>query len=689
MNDCPGVKKILEEMTEMPIEFPPKDGVRFIKNVMIPMSDGVHIAMDMHLPDSQDWESNPLPLILEYIPYRKDDSHPYSGYHNLFAQNGFIGARIDCRGSGSSEGINTDEYTSREQQDCVEAIEWIARQPWSTGKTAMFGASYGGFTAVQIAAHHPEHLTTIIPMYFTDDRYTDDCHYRGGCWRCYYDVGAYGASMIGMNAMPPYPEYSGEKWGEIWEHHLENNVPYLLTWLSNQTDGDYWRPGSIRDRYEDIKCSVFMIGGWRDGYPNPPLRTFENLKAPKKVWIGPWNHTKPDLAIPGPRVDYIAEVLKWCDYWLKGEENGVMDEPPVCVYMQGYDRPEPFRLDTTGYWRTEVEFPVPDNSQRRLYLASEGKLIGSRSRSEDGLETYNYRPTVGIRGGLWSGGVPFGLPGDQRLDEMHSANFTTDILDVPVEILGVPTMVLHVSSTAPTMAFVGRLSDVSPDGSSALVCSGVLNATRRNSLSDPEPLGDGEVYELEIELDCTAWRFEAGHRIRLSISSADFPNLWPTPHRGVNQIFRNKNHPSRLVLPLVPVKDGHDEVTFAPSGNDVQPYRLSPDEPVWQIVEDLLGDRIGLKTLTVGTMRVSDHMEVTNVRDLEIWASNEDPSDVSAIGKHLRKIVRTDGETTVDAVCNLRSTKEAFHLTIDLDINVNGIPHHQDRWVKSFPRILL
>ena len=130
-------------------------------------------------------------------------------------------------------------------------------------------------------------------------------------------------------------------------------------------------------------------------------------------------------------------------------------------------------------------------------------------------------------------------------------------------------------------------------------------------------------------------------------------------------------------------------MTFAPSGNDVQPYRLSPDEPVWQIVEDLLGDRIGLKTLTVGTMRVSDHMEVTNVRDLEIWASNQDPSDVSAIGKHLRKIVRTDGETTVDAVCNLRSTKEAFHLTIDLDINVNGIQHHQDRWVKSFPRILL
>ena len=112
----------------------PKDGVRFIKNVMIPTSDGVRLAMDMHVPDSDDWEQTPHPLILEYIPYRKDDTAPYSGYHNYFAQHGFIGARLDCRGTGSSEGVNTDEYTPREQQDGVEAIEWLAAQPWCSGK---------------------------------------------------------------------------------------------------------------------------------------------------------------------------------------------------------------------------------------------------------------------------------------------------------------------------------------------------------------------------------------------------------------------------------------------------------------------------------------------------------------------------------------------------------------------------
>src|SRR4051794_5956487 len=182
-------------MTMTPLEFPPQQGVRFIKNITIPMSDGVRLAMDLHIPDSPDWLNTPRPVIMEYIPYRKDDAPPYSGDHFLFAQHGFIAARIDCRGTGSSEGVNTDEYTPQEQQDGVEAIEWIARQTWCTGKVGMYGASYGGFTAVQIAAHAPSHLTTIIPMYFTDDRYTDDCHYRGGAWRCYYDIGAYGASM--------------------------------------------------------------------------------------------------------------------------------------------------------------------------------------------------------------------------------------------------------------------------------------------------------------------------------------------------------------------------------------------------------------------------------------------------------------------------------------------------------------
>jgi putative CocE/NonD family hydrolase len=671
------------------IVFPPKDGVRFIKNVMIPMADGVHLALDMHLPECDDWERRPRPLILEYIPYRKDDVAAYSGQHHYFAQHGFIGARLDCRGTGSSEGINTDEYVEREQRDAVEAIAWLAQQSWCDGQIGMTGGSYGGFTCVQVAAHRPPHLKTIVPIYFTDDRYTDDCHYRGGAWRCYYDIGAYGFSMVGMNAMPPYPEYSGADWARTWEEHLEHNTPYILNWLAQQKDGPYWRPGSLRGRYDQVQCSVFMIGGWRDGYPNPPLRTFENLQVPRKLLMGPWNHSRPDVALPGPRIDHLREIVRWCDYWLKGEENGVMDEDPVCFYMQAYDEPRADRTETSGYWRMEAELR-PAGSVEVAYGLGAGGQLGPQISAAATFDEYEYRPTVGIAGGLWSGGVPFGLPTDQRVDEIYSLNYTSVPLKEPLEIFGWPRVVLHASSTAPVMAFVARLCDVAEDGTSALICTGVLNATRRDSLTHPEELEPGKVYELELELDATAWRFAVGHCIRLSICSADFPNLWPTPHKGVNRV----EHSSQLLLPTVPLRQAPagelpgDEAQFA-VGDEVEVYSLAPDEPPWEIVQDVLGDRTGLNTRERKVVRVSADMEVANQRVLEVWASNREPADVVATSKHSRRIVRRDGTTCVDSCCILKSTEEAFHITIDLSIKVNDLPHHQQRWVQSFPRELL
>lgn len=675
-------------MSTHPLEFPPRNGVRFIKNVMVPMADGVRLAMDLHVPDSAAWASTPRPVILEYIPYRKDDAAPYTGDHFVLAQHGFIAARLDCRGTGSSEGINTDEYTPQEQQDGVEAIEWIASQPWCNGKVGMYGSSYGGFTAIQIAARQPPHLTTIIPMYFTDDRYTDDCHYRGGAWRCYYDIGAYGASMIGMNAMPPYPEYSGEDWARIWEEHLEHNTPYLLEWLAHPTDGAYWQTGSVRGRYNDIQCSVFMIGGWRDGYPNPPLRTFAQLKTPKKVLIGPWNHARPATAIPGPRINYLREVIRWCDYWLKGEANGVMDDPPICVYMQSYDEPHADRLETTGYWRTELDWPAPGGQTLTLYPSDDGGLHETPP-AQPSSHGYDYRSMVGICGGLWSGGVPYGLPTDQRPDEVYSLNYTSMPLDGPLEIMGMPTVRLYAETTAPVMVFVARLCDVAPDGTSALVCNGVLNATRHDSLTHPTPLVPGQVYPLTIDLDCTAWRFEPGHRIRLSICSADFPNLWPTPYPGHNRVHLGPDL-TRLDLPTVPTKAIRHEAVFTLSPvATVDIYRHTPTVPAWELVHDMLGGRVGLRQRRRGVTVAGPDIEITSDADLEVWASQRDPAHVSAVGKHFRHIKRSDGEMTVDTVAALRSTETAFHLTIDLSITVNGFPHHTRRWVRSFPRLLM
>ncbi|MFT5367034.1 MAG: putative CocE/NonD family hydrolase [Candidatus Latescibacterota bacterium] len=670
-------------------EFASQEGVRFIKNIMIPTSDGTHLAMDLHVPDNDHWQKTQHPIIVEYIPYRKDDAPPYSGHHHTFAKHGFIGARIDCRGTGSSEGTTQDEYTQREQQDGAEAIDWIGQQPWSNGKVAMFGASYGGFTAVQVAALHPKHLTTIIPMYFTDDRYTDECHYRGGNMRCYYDIGAYGASMIGMNAMPPYPEYVDDNWADLWKTHLEGNEPYLLQWLSHQTDGPYWRPGSIRDRYENIQCPVFMIGGWRDGYATCNLRTFQHLTVPKKVLIGPWNHSRPDVAIPGPRITYLTEVIRWCEHWLKNEDNGVMDESPITLYMQTYDTPKANRTHTSGYWRIENQFPVHDHTERRLYLSENASLNAHDPDYNREKDTYVYHPTVGLSGGLWSAGVPFGLPTDQRPDEIYALTYTTEKLDVPLEIIGQPKIELHVSSTAEVMAYVVKLCDVAPDGTSALVCSGVLNGTRRESLTDPKPMTPGEIYKLSFALDATAYRFEPKHRIRISISSADFPNLWPTPYAGTNTILRGQNYPSRLILPIAPTKDIKNEVAFEPSQTKVKPYHLSPNKPVWEVTQDIMQNRTGVKLHTQNTTQTNETTKITNKSQLTLSASNENPADVSGTGHHHRKITRTDGETEIDSSYTIRSTATAFHTTIDLNITINGLPHFQKQWTNTFPRDLL
>ena len=297
---------------------------------------------------------------------------------------------------------------------------------------------------------------------------------------------------------------------------------------------------------------------------------------------------------------------------------------------------------------------------------------------------------------MWSGGVPFGLPTDQRPDEIYSLNYTTERLDEPLEIIGRPQVVLNVTSTAPVMAFVAKLCDVAPDGTSALVCSGVLNATRRESLTNPAPLNPSEIYEIEINLDCTAWRFETGHRIRLSICSADFPNLWPTPYPGINRVYRDSAHySSRLKLPIVPVRGAKkgelpaNEAQFEPSHTETDVYQVSPDVRPWEIVHDILGDRTGLRTHTHGASLVSSATKVETGAQLEVWAHNRDPADVAASGKHHRRIVRHDGEITVDTCCRFQSTETAFHVTIDLHITVNGLPHHQRQWVRTFPRALL
>ena len=668
------------------MSFDPPHRVRVRKNLRIPMRDGIRLAADLFRPDAE----GAFPAVIEYHPYRKDDmSVPRNGPHLYFAERGYVSIRLDVRGTGASEGVNTDEYPIQEQLDGYDAIEWIAEQPWCDGNVAMFGSSYSGFTALQVAMHRPPHLKAIVPIYATDDRYTDDCHYVGGCLRMYYDIGFYATRMIAWNALPPAVEGREEDWERIWREHLEGQRPYMLAWLAHQTNDAYWRPGSVAGQYEKIACPVFLIGGWQDGYPNPPLRLFEHLRVPKRLIIGPWNHARPDAAVPGPRIHYLSEVLRWLDHWLKGRDTGVLREPPIAVYMQRYDEPRPDRMLTRGEWRYLEAWPPSERTDRPLFLAPRGRLApvpGTGERTEE----LRYVPTVGVAGGLWSGGLSVGLPGDQRPDESFSLTFTSEPLQEPVEVLGRPRVILHVASSAEVAAFVVKLSDVAPDGTSALVTRGILNGTRRHSLAEPSPMVPGEVYGLRIDLDATGWIFGPSHHIRLAISGSDFPNVWPTPFSATNRIFLGRGRPSRLILPLAPVhRAGPSLPSFLPPPGSRPTADLASEGPWWEVREDATQGTTMVRIEHGRTLRLSDGTEIVEHQRMCNTASRHDPATATAEGE--TRVHHTFRGMVTEAVsrASLASSPGSLHFTANLEVLRERKPYFERRWEAQFPRRLL
>jgi hypothetical protein len=664
----------------------PADGVRLIKNVRIPMRDGIRLAADLYLPDR---DGERWPVVMDYIPYRKDEVDLAVFRHYLeLPHRGYAVARLDIRGTGASEGRAVDEYVAQEQEDGYDAIEWLAGQPWCDGHVNMMGISYGGFTALQVATHRPPHLTSIIPIDFTDDRYTDDCHYRGGLLRMYYDIGWYGTRMVAWNAMPPDPASAGEEWARVWEQHLAEDEPYFLAWLRHQVDGPYWRQGSVADTIERIECPAFLIGGWRDGYPNPPLRLFERLAGPKKLLMGPWNHALPDAAIPGPRIDYLREVVRWLDHWCRAIDSGIMAEPPIAIYVQEAGSLAPDRLDTPGRWRAETAWPAPGAAERTLVLAPDRRLADGHATSGGAVE-FAYDPTVGVTAGLWSGGVPFGLPGDQRPDEALSLVFKSAPLEEALTIVGRPRVVLHIASTASVVGTAVSLSAVAPDGSSHLVAKGMLNVTRRHSLTDPEPLTPGDTVELAIDVDATAWRFRPGDRIRLSIASADWPNVLPTPEPATSTVRFGPAHPSRIVLPVVPEAGSAATPAFEPSPVVVRPAAAGLPAPSWSVARDHLSGRARATIEAPSRFRLADGTLVERELGCACEIDPADPARATARGWHLCRSTR--GERAVEARSDvlIESTATDFHVTIDLVVRVGGATHLTRRWAETIPRVLL
>jgi len=288
--------------------------VREVENAWITLADGCRLAVRLWLPAAAD--STPVPAILEYIPYRKRDfmRRRDEGMHRWFAGHGYASVRVDMRGSGESDGILDDEYLLLEQDDALEVIAWIARQPWCSGAVGMMGKSWGAYNALQVAARRPAALKAIVAVMGTDDRFAECIHYSGGC--LLNDNFWWGCIMQIFNARPPDLEIVGERWREMWLSRLKAERFWPEIWLQHQTLDEYWRHGSVCFDYEAIACPTWFWGGWADLYRDTPFRLAKNLKIPHKVTMGPWAHLYPHEGAPAPAVGFLQEALRWWDLWL-------------------------------------------------------------------------------------------------------------------------------------------------------------------------------------------------------------------------------------------------------------------------------------------------------------------------------------------------------------------------------------
>ncbi len=665
-------------------QFPRK--VRVVENIFIPMLDGIQLAAKLWLPE--DAEADPVPAILEYVPYRKrDGTRTYDqGSHLYWAGHGYACLRLDIRGSGDSEGLIDDEYTPQEQQDGCAAIAWIAQQKWCSGSVGMVGISWGGFNGLQIAALQPPALKTIITVGSTDDRYATDIHWVGGCLS--KDNFDWSATMMANNDLPPDPEIVGEKWRAMWDARMQHNKPWILTWLKHQRRDDYWKQGSVCEDLSKIKIPVYAVNGWADNYAESIPRLLAGLNVPRKGLIGPWAHSYPHHATVKPEIGWLQEALRWWDQWLKGKNTGIMDEPRYRVWMQESLPPKTCYQERPGRWVAEPEWPSARIAWRKLHLNAGGALEDRTRRTAP----------LSICSPLWVG-MAAGEVGrygdqaewatDQREDDGGSLVFVTEPLQERLEILGAPQLDLVFASDKPLALVAVRLNDVAPDGSSTRVTIGLLNLNHHKSHEKPTGLKPGTRYKATVDLDDIAHAFPAGHRIAVSISTVYWPIAWPSPELATLTVFSGR---TSLRLPVRP-EDPADAALRAfgePEQAEDTPVKKHEPSPLGRrtVTRDLLTGKI-----TVDFPRWTGHTELTDIGQTvnaqglcRHTIVEGDPLSSTIETEYRVNLKRPDTSVTHHSTGRMTCDATHFHVAVTLDIYENDKKVFSRNWDQKIKR---
>ncbi|RDC74952.1 CocE/NonD family hydrolase [Rhodovulum sp. 12E13] len=663
--------------------------VREISHTEVPMPDGTRLAARIWMPEGA--EGAPVPAILEYLPYRKNDftaardatMQPYLAGH------GYAVVRLDLRGAGDSEGIMPDEYLPQELQDGVDAIAWIAAQPWCDGNIGMIGISWGGFNGLQVAALQPPALKAIVTLCSTDDRYADDVHYMGGC--LLGEQLSWASIMFGRNSLPPDPANVGDRWREMWMGRLEGSGLWLKNWLAHQTRDAFWKHGSICEDWSAIRIPVYAVSGWPDGYCRAVFRLMENLQGPRKGLVGPWAHRYPHIGEPGPAIGFLQEELRWWDHWLKGRETGIMDEPMLRLYRMNSAEPAGHYEHREGEWIAEPSWPSPNVRPAEFYLAAD-RSLAPRNGGPHGVCEHSSPPDVGMASGKWCGySKPGDAPLDKRRDDAGSLTFETTPLDEALDIAGDAQVLLDLEADRPVAQLAVRISDVHPDGRATRVTFGVLNLTHRDGHEHPEPLEPGRRTTIRVPMKHVAQRFRPGHRLRLAISTNYFPMIWPAPERVT---IRVHTEASRLILPVrAPAPEDaalrpFEEAEGAPPlAKDV----LEEPEEYWEIVEDA---RTGAMEMRLadggGRVHFHDNDLVTYSQGTESYRIG--PAELtSATGRTRWRYEMARGDWHVSTETETMLTADATDFIVQARLRAweGETLVHEQEWDERIPRMLV
>ena len=584
----------------MPEFMGPHRALKTELNVPVAMRDGITLYADIYRPDTDE----PAPVLLQRTPYNKALGASRVGTLDATraASHGYAVVVQDTRGRYTSEG---DFYPFlNEIEDGYDTVEWCGAQPWGTGKVGMYGRSYVGATQWLAAASQPPSLAAIVPGITSSDYY-EGWTYQGGAlaWGFILSWTAARLALANLGAIsrehPVPPETRGSlvrsvdnmsetfRWLPLRDYpELKGALaPYFYDWMAHPTSDAYWKRWRIEDHWPKINVPALNMGGWHDIFLKGTCRNFmgmssqggsESARTGQRLLVGPWHHGPFaessgefyfGLAAADGAVDTDGLHLRWFDHWLKGESNGVEQDPPVRIFVMG-----------ANHWRDEREWPLARTEYRDFYLHSRGRANTSNgdgclspdSPGDEPADVFLYDPRDPVPtkgGGLCCNQsfVPGGAFDQQEVEARPDVLvYSTPPLDADLEVTGPVSLSLYASTTGRDTDFTAKLVDVAPCGCARNLTDSIVRARYRLTTDSPTPTEPGTVYEYTIDMVATSNVFLKGHQVRLEVSSSNFPRFDRNPNTGqepsedsepvaaLQTIHHDAQHPSRLVLPVIP-----------------------------------------------------------------------------------------------------------------------------------------